>query len=121
MIPGMRGMRLGAGMVLAIAALAASSGVAAGDELPEFSPPGPSKSCPYRVIQDLNGGGLMDIDVFGRPAPGCRFATKRLRMAARELPAGSWGRIGHWRCIWQPWAAACKRDGVTLYATNPGA
>jgi hypothetical protein len=62
----------------------------------------------------------MEIDVFGSPAPSCRFAGGRIRAAVAQLPEHTWGRIDDWKCVWELTAAFCKHDRVSLYASNPG-
>jgi hypothetical protein len=117
------GRALLVGLVALVAAICPTTGAssARAESLPDFGPPAKfTRGCSYVVVAGVNGDALMEIDVFGRPAPNCRFTIRRLRMAPSQLPHGSWGYVGRWRCIWQPWAVACKRGRVTLWATNPG-
>jgi hypothetical protein len=79
-----------------------------------------TRDCPQVLVPGANDGSLMEIDVFGKPAPTCRSATRRLRLAVEQLPEETWGNTGAWRCIWGVSVAYCGKAKVRIYAANPG-
>ena len=79
-----------------------------------------SRSCYSVNVPGANDGSLMELDIFGRPAPSCSFSAERIRLAVKRLPENTWGRIGHWRCVWELPAAFCGWNHLSIYASNPG-
>jgi hypothetical protein len=72
------------------------------------------------MIPGANDGSLMEIDIFGRPAPTCRSATRHIRSAVALIPEEAWGHIGGWACIWSVPEVYCGHHGVKIFAANPG-
>ena len=81
---------------------------------------GPTRHCGEMEIPEANDGSAMEVDVFGRRAPRCRFARRKLRGVPWRAPERRWERLGRWNCIWETKAVVCKRGRAALWATNPG-
>jgi hypothetical protein len=86
-----------------------------------------TRNCPQVLIPNLYPNpknpihyGVLEIDVFGRPAPTCKAADRQLNLVPTKLARGKWGRVGSWRCFWALYVAECKRGQVQIDAVNPG-
>jgi hypothetical protein len=80
----------------------------------------PHRSCRPTTIHAVFGTNPLEIDVFGRRAPGCLATISQLRGAANRLRRGRSGMIDGWRCRWKTGAESCSRANAVLWATNPG-
>jgi hypothetical protein len=108
-------------LLIAVAGLALAVPAALGaTPRPDRLPLNPTRSCPQ--VNFVFGGqvSLLEIDVFGRPAPTCHAAVAILRRASTQLPLDRWRRLGRWRCIRTIGPAAECKHGRIGVRHQPG-
>jgi hypothetical protein len=112
---------------LAILSTALATAVAIAAGFTGFPHTPETRDCPQVLVRNLypyprnpNYYTLMEIDVFGQPAPTCRKVVSQLNLVPSRLRIGKWGRVYGWRCFWEYYLAECLRGHIQIDAVNPG-